>query len=82
MLEIAGGICHEMNQPLQALLGNIELLELQTPPESPVQKKLTAIKAQVLSISDITKKLLHLTSYKTKDYIRQQIIDIDKSSES
>ncbi|BBO91452.1 hypothetical protein DSCOOX_46320 [Desulfosarcina ovata subsp. ovata] len=36
---------------------------------------------QVDKVGGITRKLMHVTRYKTKIYLDQQIIDIDQSSD-
>lgn len=79
-LELAGAVCHDMNQPLMAITGYAELTLLDCPDGSPHVRNLKKIVAQVAKVGEITKKLMHVTRYKTKTYLDQQIIDIDKSS--
>ncbi len=84
VLEMAGSICHELNQPLQAIVGYTELIkldihELQTNLE--LTKKIDKLITEIDRISIITKKLAHIKKYKTKTYPGGvSIIDIDKSS--
>ena len=77
VLEMAGATCHEMNQPLQAILILIEEIEDKNPGSEGVRK----LKEQFYRIREITHKLNNITNYETKDYIRgSKIIDIDKAS--
>ena len=74
VLEMAGAICHEINQPLQSIYGYSTLFEdnESIPPED-----LQKIKKQALRIGDITKRLSGITRYKTVEYPgRIRIIDI------
>ena len=79
-IETAGGICHEMNQPLQVILGNLELLKLNMKADDPNLNFINAILSQTEKLGLITKKLTHITHYKTKEYLKGTIFDIDKSS--
>lgn len=80
-IETAGGICHEMNQPLQVILGNLELLKLTLKKDDPNLKLVNIILSQTEKLGTITKKLTHITRYETKEYIKGTIFDIDRSSE-
>jgi len=80
-LELAGAVCHDMNQPLMAINGYAELLLMDSPDDSAIADKLKKISRQVAKMGEITQKLMRVTRYKTKMYMDQQIIDIDKSSE-
>jgi hypothetical protein len=53
------------------------------PKDSPVIEKLKTIKEMTDQLGKITKKIMHITKYETKDYIEgSKIIDIDKASSS
>jgi len=80
-IETAGGICHEMNQPLQVILGNLEILKMNLKKNDPNLKLINVILSQTQKIGLITKKLTHITRYETKGYMKGTIFDIDKSSE-
>ncbi len=80
-IETAGGICHEMNQPLQVILGNLELLKLNTPDDDPNQTFIDVLLKHTERLGHITKKLTHITRYETKEYIKGTIFDIDKSTQ-
>lgn len=75
VLEMAGAVCHEINQPLQAILGYCELLLMG--PEIGMVTGLSAIKSQVARLGRITQKLAGITQYKTLDYPgNTKIVDI------
>ncbi len=77
VLEMAGAICHEINQPLQAILGYSNLFDT----ESITAKELEQIKFQATRIGDITKRLSKITRYKTIPYPGDtKIVDIWGSS--
>ena len=78
-LELAGAVCCELNQPIQATLGYSDLLMLDMSPDNPLYDKIRNISEQVQRMGSITYKLSNLTSYETKDYLNGKIIDINKS---
>jgi len=81
VLEIAGAVCHEFNQPLQAISGYTELMamKLEGHDARPYIEKMTA---QIDRMRDITDKLQGVTRYETMDYAgNTKIIDIHKASE-
>jgi PAS domain S-box-containing protein len=81
ILEMAGAVCHELNQPLQAILGYSELIIMDQDPESPLVRDLGIIRNQITRIGAITKRLSEITKYKTIDYPGQtKIVDIWGSS--
>jgi K+-sensing histidine kinase KdpD len=74
VLEMAGAICHEINQPLQTIMGYAELAEES---ENTAPKEMEQIRCQASRISDITRRLSRITRYKTMTYPgNKQIIDI------
>jgi len=81
MIEMAGGVCHEMNQPLQVISGLAELIMMRTPEDHPLYPKLGEIKNAAGRMTSITRRLMGITKYESKPYIGdRKIIDIDKSS--
>lgn len=80
VIELAGAVCHEMNQPMQAVSGHADLLMLEADANNPLSKRVAAIVDQVTRMSEITKKLMSITRYKTKDYLSGQIFDIDQAT--
>ncbi|MFC1829197.1 PAS domain S-box protein, partial [Thermodesulfobacteriota bacterium] len=81
IVELAGAICHELNQPLQAISGISDLLMMDVDDDSPIYENVQAIKMRVYRMAEITRKLMSITQYKTKDYLKSKILDIDKASE-
>ena len=82
VLETAGAVCHELNQPLQTLSGYTELLAMQFT-ESDALANIEKITAQIERMRDITDKLQGITRYETTDYFSHtKIIDIHKASEN
>ena len=82
VLEMAGAVCHELNQPLQSLLAHSELIAMDQPPDSPVVKDLKTIQDNVSRISRITRRLASITKYKTVQYPGNlKIVDIWESSD-
>jgi CheY-like chemotaxis protein len=83
VLEMAGAVSHEMNQPLQAVSGISELILWDISEDNPLYEHIRKIKEQIIRMGDITRKLMRITTYKTKDYIGDlKIIDIDKATGS
>ena len=81
VLETAGAVCHEMNQPLQTILGHTELSLADISPDNPAYLSLTKISKQIDRMAQITRKLQSITHYETMDYDRKtKIIDIHKAS--
>ena len=79
VLEIAGAVCHEMNQPLMAISGYTELILMDLPKKDPLRERMAKIKEQTDRLGTITRKLTSITRYETKDYLKGKIIDIDKA---
>ena len=80
-LETAGAVCHELNQPLQAITGFTDLLLLEVTDQEGPSEKARKIQEAVRLISSITRKLSGITRYQTMDYFQGRIIDIDRSSD-
>jgi signal transduction histidine kinase len=80
-LEMAGTICHEMNQPLQVLSGRIDLLSMGHMDER-MYKSLEIMKDQVRKMGIITKKLMGLKTYSTYEYTgTTRITDINSETD-
>jgi len=76
VVEMAGAVCHELNQPLQSISGFSELLMMEMEKDMPAYEKVSIIKNQVGRMGEITKKLMHITKYETKGYLEDRIIDL------
>lgn len=76
-LEVAGAVCHEMNQPLQVISGRIELLSM-TQRDDTIRRSLAIMAEQVFRMGEITRKLMGLKEYSNRDYAGTvKITDID-----
>ena len=64
VLETVGTICHQMNQPLMVLAGQLDLLELDIGEMPRIEK----LRAQVDRMGSITRKLQSIRHYATKPY--------------
>ncbi len=79
-IETAGAVCHEMNQPLQALMLNTEIM-IKRPSTELNEKRLRVLLNEISRMAAITNKLQKITSYETRDYVDgAKILDIDKST--
>ncbi|MCP3954640.1 MAG: DUF3365 domain-containing protein, partial [Desulfobacterales bacterium] len=81
VMEMAGAVCHELNQPMQAISGYAEILMMELDNKSiSLNKRLESIKQQIDRMGAITRKLMAITRYETTEYNQGKIIDIDKAA--
>lgn len=79
-IETAGAVCHELTQPMQAIMLHVELLKNQDV-DPALTDRILAILREVEKMAKITAKLQRLTRYETRDYLEEsRILDLDKSS--
>ncbi len=81
LVETAGAVCHEMNQPLMAVSAYGELCLMDLEEGHPAFGKIQKIVDQAGRMARITRKLTTVTNYRTKDYLKGKILDINSSSE-
>ncbi len=81
VLEIAGAVCHELSQPMQALTGFTQLLLMDMEGGRNSSDRITKIKGQVERMGKITKKLIGITRHETKESHQGKIIDLNKAPE-
>ena len=82
ILEMAGAVCHELNQPLTTIFITTDLL-LDFPKQPNIKEMLTVIKNEAMRIGKLTDKLMRITKYETRDYVNgSKIVDIDKAAGS
>lgn len=82
VLEIAGAVCHEFNQPLQAISGYTELMAMKLEGHE-AHAYIDKLTDQIERMRDITNKLHGVTRYETKNYAgNTKIIDINKASKT
>ncbi len=82
VVEMAGAASHELNQPLTAIMGNLQLVMAKLSQEDPSVERLNKVMAQVERMVEIVKKIGRITRYRTKRYAQDiKIVDIDQSSD-
>jgi signal transduction histidine kinase len=76
VLQVAGGTAHELNQPLQVVLGHSEILARGFR-EDFHEDDVQAILGGVTRMAQITKRLQNLTHYRTAPYLAEcAIVDL------
>lgn len=81
VLEMAGAVCHELNQPLMTISGYCELILSNMSVDDPLHELIATIKNQSDRIGKLTYKIGRITRYRTKDYVSDgRIIDIEEAS--
>ena len=81
VIETAGAVCHELNQPLQIIAGCCELLDQEEGLDKGIQRKVEIILREVKRMGKLNRNLMNITAYKTKSYLESKIIDIEQASE-
>ena len=89
LLQMAGATAHELNQPLMALLGNIELMSWEKNDPVKVLKRALKIEKAGNRIANIVKKIQTIRHYEVKSYAgnseilnlnqKINILSVDKS---
>jgi C4-dicarboxylate-specific signal transduction histidine kinase len=81
-LEMAGAVCHELNQPIQGISSYAERLLGELTPGSAAYDHVKGLMDLVGRMGVITRKLMKITRYETKDYLKGvRIIDIDRAAD-
>ncbi len=82
VLEMAGAVCHELNQPLQVALGYADMLMLAIQEDDSRREALEKISESIVKMGELTRKIMNITDMKTISYLEgySKIIDIHKSS--
>jgi len=79
VLELAGAVCHELNQPMTVVSVNSEIM-FPDMDKKQLSGKMDVIKKEIRKMGKITRKLMHITRYETREYLNgRKILDIDKS---
>lgn len=81
VIEMAGAVCHELNQPMQGAMSASELIQIKMKEKNPVDDEVAHLIEALEKMGIITEKLMKITKYETKKYLKSDIIDIDKASE-
>jgi len=78
ILEMAGAVSHELNNPLQVVLIGIEKLSDPKTPSSRKQELINLVKSHTERILELSSKIQRISQYATKDYVDgRKIFDID-----
>lgn len=80
VIEMGAAACHELNQPLQIVLGQAELMLLSMSAEDPHHASAKSIVEGAKRIAEITHKIHGISRYETMEYSDRRIIDIDSAS--
>ncbi|NTU42595.1 MAG: hypothetical protein HGA78_06005 [Nitrospirales bacterium] len=82
LVELAGASAHEMRQPMTVIQNMLSLSKEKVRLKEPMEEEeVRIINDQCDRMNNIIKKMLNITSYKTKEYIKgKRIVDLDESS--
>ncbi|MDX2441777.1 MAG: PAS domain-containing protein [Desulfobacterales bacterium] len=80
VLEMAGAICHELSQPLQVIFGSSEILLMDIESSDPKHKVLKNIEVSIKRMAILLRKVMGITHYKSKPYLKNKIVDIEQAS--
>ena len=80
VLEMAGAICHELSQPLQVVSGFSSILLMDMKESDPLYKSIKGIEAGIARANTLMKKIMGITRYQSKTYLKNTIVDIEKAS--
>ena len=78
MGRLAGGVAHDFNNMLQAIMGHAELALDQLSPDSPLQEDLREIQAAAQRSSDLTRQLL---AFARKQSVVPKVLDLNATVE-
>lgn len=77
IIELAGAVNHELNQPLTVILGQAELLMHELDRESPAYRRLEKIAYNCRKMAHILSKMNEIKDYRTKEYAEStRIVDL------
>lgn len=81
LIELAGALAHELNQPLTSIMGYVQLLRRLLPGEnSDLHEYASVLEKEADRMAEIVRKIGHITRYETKSYVGQsRILDLDRS---
>lgn len=81
VLELAGAVCHELNNPLQVVLVCSGKVESALGNDDTLKQTFVLLRKNIERMLEITNKLQGITQYATKDYIQgRKILDLDAAS--
>ena len=75
---LAGGVAHDFNNMLQAILGNVSLALMDHPSESPTRESLEEIQKSALRSAELTRQLL---AFARKQTVAPRVLDLNVTVE-
>ncbi len=82
ILEMAGAVSHELNNPLQVVLIGIEKLDDKNLGQSQKEELIKLAKKSTLRLIELSSKIKSISRYAAKDYVEgKKIFDIDAGAE-
>ena len=82
-MEVAGAAAHELNQPLTAVMGCLELLELKTTLDSDTQERIQRAYVQLERMAEIVRSLASPKRTQTIGYVgHTRILDLHNDTET
>ncbi|MBL8027786.1 MAG: PAS domain S-box protein [Fibrobacteres bacterium] len=80
-LATAGAACHELNQPLQAISGYVDMMDRVSNDNKTSAKWVEQIQKQIVRMTDITKKLNSITHLEEQSYVNgRTIMNLERSA--
>jgi PAS domain S-box-containing protein len=77
--QLAGGMAHDFNNMLTAILGNVQMAMMHSSPSGPIHSNLSAIEQSVLRSADLIRQLL---GFARKQTIAPKVLNLNKTVES
>ncbi|SMC22300.1 PAS domain S-box-containing protein [Desulfacinum hydrothermale DSM 13146] len=76
---LAGGVAHDFNNLLNVILGHVELMGLQMPPDDPQHARLRQIEKAARRSADLTRQLL---AFARRQPISPKVLDLNETVEN
>ena len=84
VIETVGAACHELNNPLQGLVGYLQLIELKiinnNIDRDKILKYINETNVIIDRMKSVVANLMELKEYHTKPYLDGKILDVEKSN--
>lgn len=75
---LAGGVAHDFNNMIQAVLGNVDLVKLELPPDSPFHQRLDDIRNAADRSARLTRQLL---AFARRQSFEPKLVDLNEAVE-